>query len=248
MCWWDGLSHPQGARVAYASSGVKVLLLLVPRRARANTAPRDWPRQIAMSGAEAGSSSAHATEDEGAHSSAVVLTHSIDDDELFRALAGDVEAAKAVQERQERRRLQRAAPSFQSQPVPVPVPATAAPLTPRKSSESGALGLKIDCSSLLEHALSGACTWLYTQRGVSELVMPLKQPPVENAMTLVRKLDERRTTAEELKTELARRDEVIHQGRRTLDAMREEYEALQARMAEARTEEGRQMQQAKMSA
>ena len=214
----------------------------------ANTAPRDWPHQIAMSGAEAGSSSAHATEDEGAHSSAVVLTHSIDDDELFRALAGDVEAAKAVQERQQRRRLQRAAPSFHSQPVPVPVPATAAPLTPRESSESGALGLKLDCSSLLEHALSGACTWLYTQRGVSELVMPLKQPPVENAMTLVRKLDERRTTAEELKTELARRDEVIHQGRRTLDAMREEYEALQARMAEARTEEGRQRQQAKMSA
>ena len=203
-----------------------------------------------MSGAEAGSSSAHATEDEGVHSSAVVLTHSIDDDELFRALAGDVEAAKAVQERQQRRRLQRAAPSFHSQPVPVPVPvpATAAPLTPRESSESGALGLKLDCSSLLEHALSGACTWLYTQRGVSELVMPLKQPPVENTMTLVRKLDERRTTAEELKTELAHRDEFIHQGRRTLDAMREEYEALQARMAEARTEEGRQMQQAKMSA
>ena len=217
----------------------------------ANTARcSDWPRQIAMSGAEAGSSSAHATEDEGAHSSAVVLTHSIDDDELFRALAGDVEAAKAVQERQQRRRLQRAAPSFHSQPapVPVPVPATAAPLTPRESSESGALGLKLDCSSLLEHALSGACTWLYTQRGVSELVMPLKQPPVENAMTLVRKLDERRSTAEELKTELARRDEVIHEGRRTLDAMREEYEALQARMAEARTEEGRQRQQAKMSA
>ena len=203
-----------------------------------------------MSGTEAGSSSAHATEDEGAHSSAVVFTHSIDDDELFRALAGDVEAAKAVQERQQRRRLQRAAPSFHSQPVPVPVPvpATAAPLTPRESSESGALGLKLDCSSLLEHALSGACTWLYTQRGVSELIMPLKQPPVENTMTLVRKLDERRTTAEELKTELARRDEFIHQGRRTLDAMREEYEALQARMAEARTGEGRQRQQAKMRA
>ena len=233
--------------VAYAS-GVKVAL--APRRALVcqHGASRLAAPNRKMSGAEAGSSSAHATEDEGAHSSAVVLTHSIDDDELFRALAGDVEAAKAVQERQQRRRLQRAAPSFHSQPVPVPVPATAAPLTPRESSESGALGLKLDCSSLLEHALSGACTWLYTQRGVSELVMPLKQPPVESAMTLVRKLDERRSTAEELKTELARRDEVIHQGRRTLDAMREEYEALQARMAEARTEEGRQRQQAKMSA
>lgn len=184
-------------------------------------------------GAEADSSSAHATEDDG------VLTHSIDDDDLFRALAGDVEAAKAVQERQQQRRLQRAAaPSFRSQPVPVPVPATAAALTPRES-------LKLDCSSLLEQALSGACTWLYTKRGVRELVMPLKKRPVENTMTLVRKLDERRTTAEELKRELARRDDRVHQGRRTLDAMREEYEALQARRAEARTEEGRQKQQVK---
>ena len=187
-------------------------------------------------GAEADSSSAHATEDDG------VLTHSIDDDDLFRALAGDVEAAKAVQERQQQRRLQRgAAPSVRSQPVP----ATAAALTPRESSDSGAPSLKLDCSSLLEQALSGACTWLYTKRGVRELVMPLQKRPVESTMTLVRKLDERRTTAEELKRELARRDDRVHQGRRTLDAMREEYEALQARRAEARTEEGRQKQQVK---
>ena len=105
--------------------------------------------------------------------------------------------------------------------------------------------MKLDCSSLLEQALSGACTWLYTKRGVRELVMPLKKRPVENTVTLVRKLDERRTTAEELKRELARRDDRVHQGRRTLDAMREEYEALQARRAEARTEEGRQKQQVK---
>eukprot|EP00964_Phaeocystis_antarctica_P005811 scaffold3176_cov56-Phaeocystis_antarctica.AAC.4 len=190
---------------------------------------------------EAGSSSAHASEDDG------VLTHSIDDDDLFRALAGDVEAAKAVQERQQQRRLQRTAPpSSRSQPVPVPVPvpATAAALTPRESSGSGVPSLKLDCSSLLEQALSGACTWLYTRRGVRELVMPLKR---ESTMTLVRKLDERRTTAEELKTELARRDDLIHQGRRTLDAMREEYEALQSRRAEARTEEGQQKQQVKKS-
>ena len=77
--------------------------------------------------------------------------------------------------------------------------------------------------------------------------MPLQKRPVESTMTLVRKLDERRTTAEELKTELARRDDLIHQGRRTLDAMREEYEALQARRAEARTEEGQQKQQVKKS-
>ena len=190
---------------------------------------------------EAGSSSAHATEDDG------VLTHSIDDDDLFRALAGDVEAAKAVQERQQQRRLHRTAPSSsrsQPVPVPVPVPATAAALTPRESSGSGVPSLKLDCSSLLEQALSGACTWLYTRRGVRELVMPLKR---ESTMTLVRKLDERRTTAEELKTELARRDDLIHQGRRTLDAMREEYEALQSRRAEARTEEGQQKQQVKKS-
>jgi len=129
-------------------------------------------------------------------------------------------------------------------PVPVPVPATAAALTPRESSGSGVPSLKLDCSSLLEQALSGACTWLYTRRGVRELVMPLKR---ESTMTLVRKLDERRTTAEELKTELARRDDLIHQGRRTLDAMREEYEALQSRRAEARTEEGQQKQQVKKS-
>jgi len=193
------------------------------------------------SNSEAGSSSAHASEDDG------VLTHSIDDDDLFRALAGDVEAAKAVQERQQQRRLQRTAPpSSRSQPVPVPVPvpATAAALTPRESSGSGVPSLKLDCSSLLEQALSGACTWLYTRRGVRELVMPLKR---ESTMTLVRKLDERRTTAEELKTELARRDDLIHQGRRTLDAMREEYEALQSRRAEARTEEGQQKQQVKKS-
>ena len=190
---------------------------------------------------EAGSSSAHATEDDG---ECVTTAIEVDDD-LFRALSGDVEAAKAVQERQQQRRLQRvAAPSFRSRPVPVPVPATAAALTPRESSDSGAPSLKLDCSSLLEQALSGACTWLYTRRGVRELVMPLKR---ESTMTLVRKLDERRTTAEELKTELARRDDLIHQGRRTLDAMREEYEALQSRRAEARTEEGQQKQQVKKS-
>ena len=192
--------------------------------------------------AEAGSSSAHATEDDG------VLMHSSEvDDDLFRALSGDVEAAKAVQERQQQRRLQRTAPPSscsQPVPVPVPVPATAAALTPRESSGSGVPSLKLDCSSLLEQALSGACTWLYTRRGVRELVMPLKR---ESTMTLVRKLDERRTTAEELKTELARRDDLIHQGRRTLDAMREEYEALQSRRAEARTEEGQQKQQVKKS-
>ena len=193
---------------------------------------------------EAGSSSAHATEDDG---ECVTTAIEVDDD-LFRALSGDVEAAKAVQERQQQRRLQRvAAPSFRSRPVPVPVPATAAALTPRESSDSGAPSLKLDCSSLLEQALSGACTWLYTKRGVRELVMPLQKRPVESTMTLVRKLDERRTTAEELKTELARRDDLIHQGRRTLDAMREEYEALQARKAEARTEEGQQKQQVKKS-
>ena len=189
---------------------------------------------------EAGSSSAHATEDDG---ECVTTAIEVDDD-LFRALSGDVEAAKAVQERQQQRRLQRgAAPSVRSQPVP----ATAAALTPRESSDSGAPSLKLDCSSLLEQALSGACTWLYTKRGVRELVMPLQKRPVESTMTLVRKLDERRTTAEELKTELARRDDLIHQGRRTLDAMREEYEALQARKAEARTEEGQQKQQVKKS-
>ena len=190
---------------------------------------------------EAGSSSAHATEDDG---ECVTTAIEVDDD-LFRALSGDVEAAKAVQERQQQRRLQRvAAPSFRSRPVPVPVPATAAALTPRESSGSGVPSLKLDCSSLLEQALSGACTWLYTRRGVRELVMPLKR---ESTMALVRKLDERRTTAEELKTELARRDDLIHQGRRTLDAMREEYEALQSRRAEARTEEGQQKQQVKKS-
>ena len=200
----------------------------------------DWLRMRPPgSHTEAGSSSAHATEDDG------VLMHSSEvDDDLFRALSGDVEAAKAVQERQQQRRLQRgAAPSVRSQPVP----ATAAALTPRESSDSGAPSLKLDCSSLLEQALSGACTWLYTKRGVRELVMPLQKRPVESTMTLVRKLDERRTTAEELKTELARRDDLIHQGRRTLDAMREEYEALQARRAEARTEEGQQKQQVKKS-
>ena len=196
--------------------------------------------------AAAGSSGTQRTEDDG------VLTHSIEDDDLFRALAGDVEAAKAVQERQQQRRLQRiATPSSRSQPVPVPVPATAAAVTPRESRDGGAPhgvpSLKFDCSTLLEHALSGACTWLYTKRGVRELVMPLKRPVVESTMALVRTLDERRVTAEQLKTELARRDDLIHQGRRTLDAMREEYEALQARRADERTEEGQKKQQVKKS-
>ena len=188
----------------------------------------------------AGNSEVHAMEDDG------VLTHSMEDNDLFRALPGDVEAAQAVQERQQQRRLQRRpAPSCRSQPVPVP--ATAAAATPRESSESGAPhdepSLRFDC---LEQALSGACTWLHTKRGVRELVMPLKRP-VENTMTLVRKLDERRVTAEQLQTELAHRDDLIHQGRRTLDAMREEYEALQARRADERTEEGQKKQQVKKS-
>lgn len=149
----------------------------------------------------------------------------IEDDILLRALEGDTEAASALQERQQQRRQKlkeqaAAAPASARRPpvalAPAAAPAAAAAKPPPPSHWA-----------LLDYALSGACTWLATERGRRELFMTTKKEE-PSTLTLLDALHERRATTDNLQSTLAQRDDAVRQAAQGLEAMKAEYEALQA--------------------